>query len=115
MGDMMQKILALTAIAKWATQKEQAKISGMEQLRIHMPDEEGASPDRPNIELPIPRCRCKGLYIMLRLTSDGPVRQQQLKWMDELSKEGYYCALCTGVDRAMEVILTYCQGTAGER
>ena len=52
---------------------------------------------------------------MLRLPSDGPVRKQQLKWMDELSKEGYYCALCTGVDRAMEVILTYCQGTAGER
>ena len=64
----------------------------------------------PDMFLPVARGGSHGLYIELKRIKSGRVSAEQLAWMDELTREGYTCAVCHGWEEARKVIQTYLKG-----
>lgn len=50
----------------------------------------------PDMFLPVARGGSHGLYIELKRIKGGRVSAEQLAWMEELTREGYTCAVCHG-------------------
>lgn len=64
----------------------------------------------PDMFLPVARGGSHGLYIELKRIKGGRVSAEQLAWMEELTREGYTCAVCHGWEEARKVIQTYLRG-----
>lgn len=64
----------------------------------------------PDMFLPVARSGSHGLYIELKRIKGGRVSAEQLAWMEELTREGYTCAVCHGWEEARKVIQTYLKG-----
>lgn len=64
----------------------------------------------PDMFLPVARGGSHGLYIELKRIKGGRVSAEQLAWMEELTREGYTCAVCHGWDSARKTILDYLEG-----
>ena len=64
----------------------------------------------PDMFLPEARGGSHGLYIELKRIKGGRVSAEQLAWMEELTREGYTCAVCHGWEEARKVIQTYLKG-----
>ena len=68
---------------------------------------EGVKPGVPDICLPVPRGDKHGLYIEMKRREGGSVSADQLKWLDNLMRQGYECHVCRGCEEARKVILDY--------
>ena len=68
---------------------------------------EGVKPGVPDICLPVPRGDKHGLYIEMKRRRGGSVSADQLKWLDNLMRQGYECHVCRGCEEARQVILDY--------
>ena len=90
------------------------------ELMFHIPNEgkrsartgarmkgEGMKSGVPDICLPVARGGCHGLYIELKRQKGGIVTEEQTKWLEDLSRQGYAVAVCRGWERASEIILEY--------
>ena len=64
----------------------------------------------PDMFLPVARGGSHGLYIELKRIKGGRVSAEQLAWMEELTREGYTCAVCHGWEEARGTILDYLKG-----
>lgn len=64
----------------------------------------------PDMFLPVARGGSHGLYIELKRIKGGRVSAEQLAWMEELTREGYTCAVCHGWEEARKVIQSYLKG-----
>lgn len=64
----------------------------------------------PDMFLPVARGGSHGLYIELKRIKGGRVSAEQLAWMEELTREGYTCAVCHGWEEARKVIQIYLKG-----
>ena len=71
---------------------------------------EGVKAGVPDLCLPVPRGKYHGLYIELKRQRGGRASDNQVEWLDALSKQGYQVALCRGWETAAEMILKYLQG-----
>ena len=71
---------------------------------------EGVKAGVPDLCLPVPRGGYHGLYIELKRQRGGRASDNQVEWLDALSKQGYQVALCRGWETAAEMILKYLQG-----
>ena len=68
---------------------------------------EGVKPGVPDVCLPVPRGDTHGLYIEMKRRKGGSVSADQLKWLDNLMRQGYECHVCRGCEEARQVILDY--------
>ena len=68
---------------------------------------EGVKPGVPDVCLPVARGLYHGLYIELKRVKDGKTSEDQKTWIAELTKQGYYAAVCRGWAEASKVLLCY--------
>lgn len=61
----------------------------------------------PDICLPVPRGGYHGMYIEMKRQKNGVVSKTQSRWIDELTKQGYYCVVCRGWEIASREIEKY--------
>ena len=67
---------------------------------------EGLRPGVPDLCLPVPAYGWHGLYIELKHGENKPT-QKQLEWLDALSGQGYFCAVCWGWEEGSKTIEGY--------
>ena len=60
----------------------------------------------PDLCLPVARGEYHGLYIELK-TETGKTSPDQDWWIEELSRQGYFCEVCHGWESASRVIEWY--------
>ena len=60
----------------------------------------------PDLCLPVARGRYHGLYIEMKY-GKNKTSDEQNKWLDALSKQGYAVAVCYGWESAQKVITNY--------
>lgn len=70
---------------------------------------QGVKSGVPDIVLPVARGGYHGLYIELKRTVGGRVSEEQREWLDRLTAQGYYTAVCRGWEEAKNVIEGYLQ------
>lgn len=70
---------------------------------------QGVKSGVPDIVLPVARGGYHGLYIELKRTVGGRVSEEQREWLDRLTAQGYYTAVCRGWEAAKGVIEGYLQ------
>ena len=70
---------------------------------------EGVKAGVPDICLPVPRGKYHGLYIEMKADKNKPT-DNQIKWLSELSQQGYFAAVCHGWQAASVTILKYLKG-----
>lgn len=68
---------------------------------------EGVKPGVPDVCLPVARGGHFGLYIELKRQRGGKASDDQLQWLEALSRAGYAVALCAGSEPAEKVIMDY--------
>lgn len=56
--------------------------------------------------LPVPRGCYHGLYIEMK-DGTNKTTQNQKRWLEALSKHGYYTAVCYGFEKAKDTIVNY--------
>ena len=64
----------------------------------------------PDVCLPVARCGCHALYIEMKRMKDGRPTQDQLDWIEMLTKQGNMAVVCHGWERAAELIEKYLEG-----
>lgn len=64
----------------------------------------------PDICLPVARCGCHALYIEMKRLKDGRPTQDQLDWIELLTKQGNMAVICKGWEVAAELIESYLDG-----
>ena len=70
---------------------------------------EGVKAGVPDICLPVARSDFHGLYIEMKAGKNKPTDNQS-RWLDDLSEQGYYAAVCHGWEAASNLILRYLKG-----
>lgn len=68
---------------------------------------EGMKAGVPDLCLPVARGGYHGLYIELKRLKGSKTNGKQTEWLEELTKQGYYTALCKGWEAAAKVIEEY--------
>ena len=68
---------------------------------------EGVKPGVPDVCLPVPRGDKHGLYIEMKRRRGGSVSADQLKWLENLMRQGYECQVCRGCEEARITIMEY--------
>lgn len=68
---------------------------------------EGVKAGVPDLHLPVARGSWFGLWIELKRTKGGQVRQTQQEWHDSLMGEGHVVRVCKGAEEAWKTILWY--------
>ena len=81
------------------------------QYQVHMSQrikakKSGYKKGFPDLFIYEPRGNYYGLAIELK-TGYNKASKPQLHWQKELNKRGYKAEICTGIDKALEVINTY--------
>ena len=64
----------------------------------------------PDVCLPVARCGCHALYIEMKRLKDGRPTQDQLDWIERLTKQGNMAVICKGWEVAAELIEKYLNG-----
>ena len=64
----------------------------------------------PDVCLPVGRCGCHALYVEMKRMKDGRPTQDQLDWIDRLTRNGNMAVVCHGWERAAELIEKYLEG-----
>lgn len=67
---------------------------------------EGVKAGVPDICLPVPKGKYHGLFIEMKVKGNKPTENQEL-WLAALKEQGYYTAVCFGLESAIDVILNY--------
>ena len=71
---------------------------------------EGLKSGVPDICLPVARGGHHGLYIELKRVKNSRVTEEQMRWLEDLARQGYVAAVCRGADEAIELITRYLSG-----
>lgn len=71
---------------------------------------EGLKTGVPDICLPVARGGHHGLYIELKRVKNSRVTEDQMRWLEDLARQGYVAAVCRGADEAIELITRYLSG-----
>ena len=76
---------------------------------------EGARAGVPDIIFPVAISPYHGLFIEMKLEkfrnrNNGGCSDQQLQWMADLKKEGYFCEICYSWLEAATLVCNYLQG-----
>lgn len=71
---------------------------------------EGIKTGVPDICLPVARGGHHGLYIELKRVKNSRVTEDQMRWLEDLARQGYVAAVCRGADEAIELITRYLSG-----
>lgn len=61
----------------------------------------------PDLFLPVARHGCHGLFIEMKRIKGGRLSPNQTAWIEDLTHQGYRCAVCHGFDEAQKEILDY--------
>lgn len=69
--------------------------------------QEGMKRGVPDNCLPVARGKYHGLYIELKRIRGGQISEDQRKWIDDLSMQGYKAVICRGWNEAANVIEDY--------
>ena len=93
------------------------------QLMFHVPNEgkrstitgarmrdEGMKRGVPDIFIPVPRGQYHGMFVEMKRRAGGRMSAEQERWLADLSRQGYYCAVCRGWEIAADKITAYMQG-----
>ena len=72
----------------------------------------GLRPGVSDICLPVARGGFHGLYIELKAVGGKPT-PAQLRFLDGVSREGYFAVLCVGHEAAQKTILSYLESEGG--
>lgn len=120
MGRIEDKIQK--AVIKWSQQAGVRKAFPCLKLLYHIPNERYCDPIQgkqlklmgvksgvPDLCLPVPNKGYHGLYIELK-AENGKVSDNQDWWLIELHQQGYMCAVCFGLEQAINTILFYLEG-----
>ena len=67
---------------------------------------EGVKSGVPDICLPVPKGKYHGMYLEMKTGYNGTTTNQD-KWLKRLSKQGYFCAICWGMEDAIQAIEEY--------
>lgn len=67
---------------------------------------QGVRPGIPDLMLPVAKQGYHGLFIEMKVGYNKPTENQE-KWMDLLSKNGYLVKTCWGADEAINLITNY--------
>ena len=70
---------------------------------------EGVKAGVPDLCLPVARGGNHGLYIELKRQRGGRISEEQVRWIEELMKQGYSAAICRGWQEAARTIVEYLQ------
>ena len=70
---------------------------------------QGVKSGVPDIVLPAARGQYHGLYIELKRTEGGKLSADQRDWLEFLTEQGYYAAVCRGWEEAKDAIEGYLQ------
>lgn len=76
---------------------------------VHL-KEQGVKAGVPDMCLPVPRGGYHGLWIELKRTQGGRLRQEQADWLHALQAQGYCALVCKGADSAIKLIYKYLKG-----
>ena len=68
---------------------------------------EGVKSGVPDFCLPVARRQYHGLYIELKRTRGGRLKQEQKLWITALTEQGYLALSCRGFDEARQALLDY--------
>lgn len=63
-----------------------------------------------DVFLPVPRKGCHGLWLEMKRRDSGRPTEEQLKWIEEMTGQGYAATVCHGWERAVKVIAEYMEG-----
>ena len=70
---------------------------------------QGVKAGVPDLCLPVARGGNHGLYIELKRQRGGRISEEQVRWIEELMKQGYSAAICRGWQEAARTIVEYLQ------
>lgn len=76
------------------------------QLKVLNLKKMGVMAGFPDLFLFVPKEPYYGLFIELK-SKDGRVTDSQIRVMERLSKQGYYCQVCYGAEQAIDEIKKY--------
>lgn len=68
---------------------------------------EGMKKGIPDLFLPVARRDYHGIYIELKRTDGGKIRDEQNEFLDFVATQGYYGQVCYGYDEAVEALEWY--------
>lgn len=71
---------------------------------------QGVKAGVPDLVLPVARGKHHGLYIELKRQKGGRLSDDQKKWLDELTEQGYLAVRCDGSEAAIKTIEDYLRG-----
>lgn len=71
---------------------------------------EGLRKGVPDVCLPVARCGCHALYIEMKRMKDGRPSEDQLDWINKLTRNGNMALVCHGWEQAADVIENYLEG-----
>lgn len=71
---------------------------------------QGVKAGVPDLVLPVARGKHHGLYIELKRQKGGRLSDDQKKWLDELTEQGYLAVRCDGAEAAIKTIEDYLRG-----
>ncbi len=69
---------------------------------------QGVKAGVPDLCLPVPRNGFHGLYIEMKYDKNK-VTKKQKEWLEELTAQGYFTAICYGAEEAKRIIARYLQ------
>lgn len=67
---------------------------------------QGVKSGVPDLCLPSPKGKYAGMYIEMKVGKNKPSENQE-KWLERLSEQGYYTTVCYGFEEAKNEILKY--------
>jgi hypothetical protein len=69
--------------------------------------QEGVKKGVPDILLPVPKGIYHGLFIEMKRSHGGVIREEQDTWLKNLAQQGYFVVVCKGANAAMKVLKGY--------
>jgi hypothetical protein len=70
---------------------------------------EGVRAGVPDLCLPVARGVYHGLFIEMKV-GRNKAEPEQLWWIEQLTRQGYYCQICYDWSKAMEILIDYLDG-----
>lgn len=64
----------------------------------------------PDLCVAVPKLNLHGLYIELKLNNKKKVTNEQIQWIEDLTKRGYAATVCFNGDEAITLITAYING-----
>lgn len=67
---------------------------------------EGVKAGVPDIFLPAPKGKFNGMYLEMKTGYNNTTKHQK-RWIENLSEQGYFCAICWGMEDAIQALEEY--------